>query len=64
MSAVSTGLRMALLQSGADVEVSTVAPDLAKVTAADHLDATLAEAAEQSSRGSAGQMSAPRGGGG
>ena len=34
MSVVSTGLRMALLQSAAQVEVSTVAPDVAKVTTA------------------------------
>ena len=34
MSAVSTGLRMALLTSGQAVEVVHVAPDLARVTAA------------------------------
>ena len=34
MSAVLTGLRMALLVSGQQVEVDTVAPDVAKVSAA------------------------------
>ena len=34
MSAVSTGFRIALLASGQPVKVDTVAPDMAKVTAA------------------------------
>ena len=34
MSAVATGQRMALLHSGAQLGVSMMAPDLAKVTAA------------------------------
>ena len=34
MSAVSTGLRMAVLASGQSVKVDTVAPDMAKVSAA------------------------------
>ena len=34
MSAVFTGLRMAMLASGQQVEVDTVAPDMARVSAA------------------------------
>ena len=34
MSAIATGLCMVLLQSGQRVEVSTVGPDMARVTAA------------------------------
>ena len=34
MSAVSTGLRMAMLGSGQQVDVDSVAPDVPKVTAA------------------------------
>ena len=34
LSAVSTGLRAALLGSGQAVEVATVVPDMAKVTSA------------------------------
>ena len=34
MSALSTGLRMAMLTSGQQVEVDTVAPDMARVSAA------------------------------
>ena len=79
MSAVATGLRMALLAGGQSVEVATVAPDLARVIAAHEdagrqypphrltaaaMDASFAEAVEQSSQGSAGRSSAPGGGGG
>ena len=34
MSAMSTGLRMAMLATGQQVEVDTVSPDMARVTAA------------------------------
>ena len=78
MSAVATVLRMALLAGGQLVEVATVAPDVAKVTAAhadvgwQHppnrrtaaaMDAVFAEAVEQSSQGSASRSSTPGGGG-
>ena len=78
MSAVSMGLRMALLASGQAVEVATVPPDMAKVTAAHEdmgrqypphrltaaaMDASFVEAVWQSSEGSAGRSSAPGGGG-
>ena len=79
MSAVSTGLRMAMLAIGQAVEVATVAPDTAKVAAAHEdlgrhypphhltaaaMDACFVEAVEQSSQGSAGRSYAPQGGGG
>ena len=80
MSAVSTGLRMAMLASGQHVEVDTVAPHMARVSAAHEdvrrqypphrltsaaMDPSFAEAGvEQSSQGSASRSSAPGGGGG
>ena len=79
MSAVSTGLRMAMMASGKQVDVDSVAPDAPKVTAAleevrrqypPHrltsaaMDPSFVEAvAEQSSQGSASRSSAPGGGG-
>ena len=79
MSAVSTGPRMAMLASGQQVEVDTVAPNMARVTAAHkgvrrqyprhglssaEVDASFAEAVvEQSSQGSASRRSAPGRGG-
>ena len=78
MSAVSTGLRMALMASGKQVDVDSVAPDAAKVTAAMEevrrqypphrltsaaMDPSFVEAlGEQSSQGSASRSSAPGGG--
>ena len=80
MSAVSTGLRMAMLGSGQQVDVDSVAPDAPKVTAAMEevrrqypphrltsaaMDPSFVGAvAEQSSQGSASRSSAPGGGGG
>ena len=79
MSAVSTGLRMAMLGSGQQVDVDSVAPDAPKVTAAMEevrrpypphrhtsaaMDPSFVEAVgEQSSQGSASRSSAPGGGG-
>ena len=78
MSAVATGLRMALLATGQTVEMANVAPDLARVTAAHEdvgrqypphrltaaaMDASFVEAVAQTSQGTAGRSSAPRGGG-
>ena len=79
MSAVSTGLRMAMLGSGQQVDVDNVAPDAPKVTAAMEevrrqypphrltsaaMDPSFVEAvAEQSSQGSASRSCAPGGGG-
>ena len=79
MSAVSTGLRMAMMASGKQVDVDSVAPDAPKVTAAMEevrrqypphrltsaaMDPSFVEAvAEQSSQGSASRSSAPGGGG-
>ena len=69
---------MAMLQSGAQVHVATVAPDLAMVIAAHDqlaqqypmhrltvaaMDTTFAAVKEQSSQGPAGWKSALRGGG-
>ena len=78
MSAVSTGLRMAMMASGQQVDVDSVAPDAPKVTAAMEevrrqypphrltlaaMDPSFVEAvAEQSSQGSASRSSAPGGG--
>ena len=79
MPAVSAGLRMAWLAGGQSAEVDTVAPDMAKVSAAHKrvgrqypphgltlaaMDASFVEAVEQSSQGSAGLSSAPGEGGG
>ena len=80
MSAVSTGLRMAMMASGQQVDVDSVAPDAPKVTAAMEevrrqypphrltsaaMDPSFVEAvAEQSSQGTASRSSAPGGGGG
>ena len=80
MSAVSTGLRMAMMASGKQVDVDSAAPDAPKVTAAMEevrrqypphrltsaaMDPSFVEAvAEQSSQGSASRSSAPGGGGG
>ena len=70
---------MAGLADGQSVEVAIVAPDLARVTAAHEdvgrqypsrrltaaaMDASFAEAVEQSSQRSAARSSSPRGGGG
>ena len=79
MSAVSTGLRMAMMASGKQVDVDSVAPDAPKVTAAMEevrrqypphrltsagMDPSFVEAvAEQSSQGTASRSSAPGGGG-
>ena len=79
MSALLTGLRMAMLASGLQVEVDTVAPDMARVTAAHEdvrrqypphrvtssaMDAPFAEVVvEQSSQGSASRSYAPGRGG-
>ena len=79
MSAVSTGLRMAMLGSGQQVDVDSPAPDAPKVTAAMEevrrqypphrltsaaMDPSFVEAVgEQSSQGSASRSSAPGGGG-
>ena len=79
MSAVSTGLRMAMMASGQQVDVDSVAPDAPKVTAAMEevrrqypphrltsaaMDPSFVEAvAEQSSHGTASRSSAPGGGG-
>ena len=79
VSAVSTGLRMAMMASGQQVNVDSVAPDAPKVTAAMEdvrrqypphrltsaaMDPSFVEAvAEQSSQGSASRSSAPGGGG-
>ena len=79
MSAVSTGLRMAMMPSGKQVDVDSVAPDAPKVTAAMEevrrqypphrltsaaMDPSVVEAvAEQSSQGTASRSSAPGGGG-
>ena len=79
MSAVSTGLRMAMMASGQQVDVDSVAPDAPKVTAAMEdvrrqypphrltsaaMDPSFVEAVgEQSSQGSASRSSAPGGGG-
>ena len=79
VSAVSTGLRMAMMASGQQVNVDNVAPDAPKVTAAMEdvrrqyppqrltsaaMDPSFVEAvAEQSSQGSASRSSAPGGGG-
>ena len=77
MSAVSTGLRMAMLGTGQHVDVDSVAPDAPKVTAAMEevrqypphrltsaaMDPSFVEAvAEQSYQGSASRSSAPGGG--
>ena len=78
MSAVSTGLRMAMLGSGQQVDVDSMAPDAPKVTAAMEevrrqypphrltsaaMDPSFVEAVgEQSSQGSASRSSAPGGG--
>ena len=80
MSAVSTGLRMAMMASFQQADVDSVAPDAPKVSAAledvhrqypPHrltlaaMDPSFVEAvAEQNSQGSASRSSAPRGGGG
>ena len=79
MSAVSTGLRMAMMASGQQVDVDSLAPDAPKVTAAMEdvrrqyphcvtsaaMDPSFVEAVgEQSSQGSASRSSAPGGGGG
>ena len=80
MSALSTGLRMAMMASGQQVDVDSVAPDGLKVTAAMEevrrqypphrltsaaMDPSFVEAvAEQSSQGTASRSSAPGGGGG
>ena len=80
MSAVSTGLRMAMMAGGQQANVDSVAPDAPKVSAAledvcwhfpPHrltsaaMDPSFVEAvAEQSSQGSASRSPAPRGGGG
>ena len=79
MSAVSTGLRMAMMASGQQVDVDSVAPDAPKVTAVMEevrrqypphrltsaaMDPSFVEAvAEQSSQGTASRSSAPGGGG-
>ena len=79
MWAVSTGLRMAMMASGQQADVDSVAPDAPRVSAAleevrrqypPHrltsaaLDPSLVQAvAEQSSQGSASRSSAPGGGG-
>ena len=79
MSAVSTGLRMAMMASGKQVDVDSMAPDAPKVTAAleevrrqnrPHrltsaaMDPSFVQAVgEQSSQGSASRSSAPGGGG-
>ena len=79
MSAVSTGLRMAMLGSGQQVDVDSVAPDAPKVTAAMEemrrqypphrltsaaMDPSFVEAVgDQSSQGLASRSSAPGGGG-
>ena len=79
MSAASTGLRMAMMASGQQVDVDSVAPDAPKVTAAMEevrrqypprrltsaaMDPSFVEAVgEQSSQGSASRSSAPGGGG-
>ena len=79
MSAVSTGLRMAMMASGQQVDVDSVAPDAPKVAAAMEevrrqypphrltsaaMDPSFVEAmAEQSSQGTASRSSAPGGGG-
>ena len=79
MSAVSTSLRMAMLGSGQQVDMDSVAPDAPKVTAAMEevrrqypphrltpaaMDPSFVEAVgEQSSQGSASWSSAPGGGG-
>ena len=78
MSAVSTGLRMAMMASGQQVDVDSVAPDPPKVTAAMEevrrqypphrltlaaMDPSFVKAVgEQSSQGSASRSSAPGGG--
>ena len=78
MSAVSTGLRMAMMASGQQVDVDSVAPDAPKVTAAMEdvrrqypphrltsaaMDPSFVEAVgEQSSQGSASRSSAQGGG--
>ena len=80
MSVVSTGLRMAMMASGEQADVDSVAPDAPRVSAAvedvcrQHpahrltsaaMDPSIVEAAaEQSSQGSASRSSAPGGGGG
>ena len=80
MSVVSTGLRMAMLGSGQQVDVDSVAPDTPRVSAAleevrrqypPHrltsaaMEPSFVEAVgEQSSQGSASRSSAPGGGGG
>ena len=80
MSAVSTGLRMAMMVSGQQVDVDSVTPNAPKVTAAMEevrrqypphrltsaaMDPSFVEAVgEQSSQGSASRSSAPGGGGG
>ena len=80
MSAVSTGLPMAMMASGQQADVDSVAPDAPRVSAAleevrrlypPHrltsaaTDPSFVEAvAEQSSQGSASRSYAPRGGGG
>ena len=80
MSAVSTGLRMAMMASDQQVDVDSVAPDAPKVTAAMEkvrrqypphrltsaaMDPSFVEAVgEQTSQGSASWSSAPGGGGG
>ena len=80
MSAVSTGLRMAMMASSKQVDVDSLAPDAPKVTAAleevrrqypPHrltsaaMDPSFVEAVgEQSSQGSASRSFAPGGGGG
>ena len=78
MSAVSTGLRMAMMGSGQQADVDNVAPDALRVSAAleevrrqypPHrltsaaMDPSFVEAVgQQSSQGSASRSSAPRGG--
>ena len=79
MSAVATGLRMAMMTRGQAVEVAHLAPDLARVTAAHEelgrqyppyrltaaaMDVNFVEAVEQSPQGSTARSSAPGGGGG
>ena len=75
-----TGLRMTMLASGQQLEVDTVAPDMARLTATHEdmrrqypphnftsatMDPSFAEAVvEKSSPGSASRSSAPGGGGG
>ena len=79
MSAVSTGLRMAMMASGQQADVDSVAPDAPRVSSAledvrrrylPHrltsaaMDPSFVEAvAEQSSQGSASRSSAPGEGG-